>query len=142
MTPLPLVHTSLLCGCGASEIGRFGRCAKCRRRERLSREKFGDLREFVLSRDRYQCQLCGEMDESKVLVHHRAQDAMDPAQFITLCRACHPRIHHTMRPAFGFASVALLRRLWREVHPDLAEQRLLWPLREAPLRTLQVGLFD
>lgn len=46
------------------------------------------------------------------------------ALLITLCRTCHQRVHHTWRPAFSFDG--LLRLLWREAHPGLAEQ---WALR-------------
>jgi hypothetical protein len=41
----------------------------------------------------------------------------------TLCRRCHPRVHSTLRPSFSFPD--WLRDLWREQHPDLAEQLLL-----------------
>jgi hypothetical protein len=121
-----LVQTSLLCGCGASDMGSDGMCSKCSRRARLNAEEFAGLREFVLSRDGHQCQSCGEMNERRILVHHRKPGRNGrPHLYITLCRRCHPRIHHTNRPGLAFASVALLRVLWREVHPGVPEQRLL-----------------
>lgn len=83
------------------------------------------MREFVLSRDGHQCQTCGELNESKLLVHHRRPGAKSAALMITICRGCHPRIHFTSRPGIQFASVALLRRLWREANPKLPEQLLL-----------------
>lgn len=60
---------------------------------------------------------------------------------ITLCRRCHVRIHRTWRPSFVFLTFELLRRLWREVNRNLAEQRLLALLSE-DRRADQVSLFD
>lgn len=39
---------------------------------------------------------------------------------ITLRRACHTRLHRTLRPGFDFPD--FLRQLWREAHPGVAEQ--------------------
>ncbi len=119
------------------DLYRAGLCRRCHRRDRLSREKFGGQREEILARDGHQCQICGEVDPLKILVHHR------PRGLITLCRACHVRIHRTWRPSFLFASFELLRRLWREVNADLAEQRLLALIGEkAAERERQAGLFE
>jgi 5-methylcytosine-specific restriction endonuclease McrA len=117
-------QTSLLCGCGSPDLFRRGLCRRCERRARLSREHFDGLREFVLARDGHQCQACGELASDKLLVHHRRPGNRLP-NLLTLCRACHVRVHRTWRPRFGFASVPLLRRLWREANRGLAEQRLL-----------------
>jgi hypothetical protein len=45
---------------------------------------------------------------------------------VTLCRSCHARVHRTYRP--GVSVTGLLRQLWREANPDIAEQLALWSL--------------
>jgi hypothetical protein len=60
-----------------------------------------------------------------LVVHHRRPGSNRLATLITLCRACHPRVHRMWRPRYWFASTPLLRRLWREINPDLPEQRIL-----------------
>ena len=98
-----------------------GLCSRGLRRARLSRERYGGWRESVLRRDDWQCQLCGSLDE--IVVHHR------PRGLITLCRACHVRVHHVMRPTYGFACrCELLLTLWREMHRRIPIQRYLLPL--------------
>jgi hypothetical protein len=39
---------------------------------------------------------------------------------ITLCRRCHPKVHHTKRLPFGFPPV--LADLWRRLYPKQAMQ--------------------
>lgn len=112
---------ALWCACGRSKLTARGVCPVCERRERLSRERFGGMRAFVLARDGYRAQCCGSIEN--LLVHHRRPGRNQPAVLIALCRACHTRVHHTLRP--GFAFPPLLRDLWREQHRDLAEQLLL-----------------
>lgn len=98
-----------------------GRCARCQRRHKLSKEAFSGNREQAIIRDGQCCRACGSIED--LLVHHRrpGQDAL--RLLVTLCRSCHTRIHHTLRPTFGFRDE--LRRLWREAHPGLPEQQLL-----------------
>ena len=116
-----MVQTSLLCGCGGDVD-----CPSCARRERLSREQFGGLRESALRRDEYRCQGCGELDAELILVHHRRPRWNALRFFITLCRTCHPRIHFTARPGYAFvAESPLLYALWRELHRKQPEQLLL-----------------
>lgn len=54
-----------------------------------------EIREHVLLRDNYQCQLCGT--ENQVAPHHitfRSQGGQDiPANLITLCFNCHRWLH-------------------------------------------------
>ena len=127
-----MTQTALLCGCGTTLNAHNGQqaacalsCVRCLRRARLSRENFAGLRELVLRRDDWQCQVCGEVDAAQLVVHHRRPGDHRLTHLITLCRACHVRVHRTWRPGYGFASIAMLRRLWRESNRDLAEQRLL-----------------
>jgi hypothetical protein len=119
-----MLQESLLCGCGASAV-RGGFCAKCERRQRLSDEYFGGLREQALRRDGYRCQVCGEMDPALILVHHRRPGVDLLVFLLTMCRRCHVRIHMTRRPSFVFATFEFLASLWREVNPTVPEQRLL-----------------
>ena len=137
-----MLQVSLLCGCGSAAVVRSGRCAKCERRARLSAEKFGGLREQALIRDGYLCRVCSEFDPALLLVHHRRPGVNELKYLLTLCRRCHARIHHTWRPSFFFASFELLRRLWREVNADLAEQRLLALLPASGSASEQTPLFD
>jgi DNA-directed RNA polymerase subunit RPC12/RpoP len=116
-----VTQESLWCSCGNQVINAAGRCATCDRRRRLSLEAFDGLREAALERDGYRCRNCGNADD--VLVHHRRPGVNVLRWLISLCRGCHSRVHATWRPWYGFP--ALLLQLWREIHPELAEQRVL-----------------
>lgn len=130
-----MTQASLLCGCG----GAVG-CPVCRRRARLNRERFGGEREAVLRRDDYQCQACGELRASLVVVHHRRPGSRQRRHMITLCRSCHARAHFLYRPSFGVALDApLLYALWRELHRGQPEQLiLLAPPPAATQRALEL----
>lgn len=128
-------QASLFCGCGA-ETG----CRYCARRSRLNRERFAGNREAVLARDDWSCQLCGERDSRLLVVHHRSPGRSSRKDLLTLCRRCHVRIHFTAKPGYGFVSLPLRRVLWRELHRDAPEQRLL-PIGETPVSQQQV-FFD
>jgi hypothetical protein len=136
-----MLQAALLCGCGAEAL-RGALCARCERRERLSRENFSGLRTAVLIRDGCACRICGEANLDMLLVHHRKPGVDEMRFLITLCRRCHVRIHRTWRPSFVFLTFELLRRLWREVNQDLAEQRLLALLPAAGQPVEQGSLFD
>jgi hypothetical protein len=112
---------TLWCSCGSLIVNRHGRCATCDRRRRLSVEDFDGLREAALKRDGYRCRSCASLDD--VLVHHRRTGVNVLRWLITLCRGCHSRVHATRRPSYGFP--ALLLQLWREVQPNMTEQRRL-----------------
>jgi len=62
---------------------------------RLDAEAYRNLRQQVLERDGWRCQLCGSM--AGVEVHHiqrRSQTGEDSEEnLISLCSACHRRIH-------------------------------------------------
>jgi hypothetical protein len=68
----------------------------------------------VLERDRYRCASCGAED-AKLHVHHRQPGVSEPGLLITVCSACHARLHrlasiHSWIPE-------LLAILWAEQHP-------------------------
>ena len=63
----------------------------------LDPDQFHSLRDQVLRRDGWRCQLCGTM--SNLEVHHkefRSQSGDDSEQnLITLCTKCHASVHHS-----------------------------------------------
>ena len=65
-------------------------------RLRLDPTSYESLRQQVLHRDSWRCQLCGMM--SNLEVHHkefRSHSGDDSEQnLITLCSACHASMHH------------------------------------------------
>jgi HNH endonuclease len=130
-----VIQTALLCGCGGSLP-----CTKCERRARLSREMFGGEREAVLLRDGRQCQVCGDPEARRLVVHHRVPGQNERRWLVTLCRACHVRAHHTARPGVVLVlATPFLFRLWRELHPRQALQLLLAP---AKADAVQAALFE
>ncbi|PYV66223.1 MAG: hypothetical protein DMG97_30045 [Acidobacteria bacterium] len=62
---------------------------------RLEQQEYQDLREQVLRRDGWRCQLCGSM--TNLEVHHKQfrshGGADDEGNLITLCLGCHGPIH-------------------------------------------------
>ena len=63
---------------------------------RLDPLSYESLRQQVLRRDGWRCQSCGTM--SNLEVHHRkfrSHSGADAEEnLITLCTACHARVHH------------------------------------------------
>ena len=60
---------------------------------------FANTRAFVLDRDNYTCQNCkGRSKEKRIEVHHvvfRSNGGSDePENLITLCKACHDKVHN------------------------------------------------
>jgi 5-methylcytosine-specific restriction endonuclease McrA len=61
---------------------------------RLDPASYDSLREQILYRDRWRCQLCGTM--SNLEVHHRefrSHSGADSEENFALCTACHARVH-------------------------------------------------
>lgn len=120
-----------------------GMCRSCYGAWLRSKTAFGGLRLQALIRDGKQCVCCGELSRRQILVHHRRPGHNALRLFITLCRRCHVRIHHTRRPRYGMP--AFLRDLWRELHCGWPEQREL-PLDTAAVERgrpySQPGLFE
>lgn len=137
---LELVQTALWCSCGNSRITPNGKCDTCARRDRLSREDFGGLRDDVLERDGFRGQCCGAIED--LIVHHRRPGRNARRLLITLCRGCHARVERTLSPRYSFPDQ--LRELWREVHPERAEQLCLALSSAAviDLRGEQPALFE
>lgn len=103
----------LCCPCGDERVRARGLCARCYRERRLNNKRFNGRRDAAIARDGRRCVLCRS---ERLIVHHRNR-----CEMVTLCVRCHPRIHRTLRPRFGTFDEAT-RQLWREQHPDLAEQ--------------------
>ncbi len=63
---------------------------------RLDPLSYESLRQQILRRDGWRCQSCGSM--SNLEVHHRefrSHSGIDAEEnLITLCTACHARVHH------------------------------------------------
>lgn len=108
----------LFCLCGAALPATAGLCRPCYRRRQLSRERFGGNRDEVLARDAHQCQGCGAREQ--VVVHHRHPGAHEAALLVTLCAACHARLHR-LRAVRRWIPPRLLP-LWEEQHPGVAMQ--------------------
>jgi 5-methylcytosine-specific restriction endonuclease McrA len=66
-----------------------------RRRLRLDPESYEQLRQQVLRRDGWRCQVCGA--KMNLEVHHRqrrSQSGDDSEQnLVTLCAKCHAKVH-------------------------------------------------
>lgn len=122
----------MFCGCGRAAIVARGRCARCY----MEYWRFGGHRPAVVARDEGLCQGCADR---AAIVHHRRR-INEPRYMLALCRRCHARIHHTYRPKFG-EFTPRLRQLWREQHPDLAEQVELALLGPAEFTPDQIPLF-
>ncbi len=64
-------------------------------RSRLDPESYETLRQQILRRDGWRCQLCGTM--TNLEVHHqefRSQSGCDSEEnLITVCSSCHESIH-------------------------------------------------
>jgi hypothetical protein len=74
--------------------------------------RFGGHRPDVLCRDKEICVSCGR---AATVVHHRLPGKNDPSLLVSLCRACHNRIHRWERiKAFVSAEFSIL---WQEQHP-------------------------
>ena len=86
---------------------------------------FGGLREKVLERDGYHCRVCDASgrDKRALTVHHRVPGKSLLHLMISLCPACHNKVHRTK--AVVSAMPPLLLELWREQHPAGHEQTAL-----------------
>ena len=115
----------LHCPCGREKILAIGLCAICYSLRRQDAEYFGGLREAVLERDGYRCRVCDAPGGGKreMVVHHRVPGRSVLNLMISLCPACHAKIHRTK--AVLSTMPPLLLQLWREQHPRGHEQTML-----------------
>lgn len=110
------------CRCGKAKILANGMCAVCYTLKRQDEEYFGGLREKVLERDGYRCRVCDASgrDKRSIIVHHRVPGKSVLGLMISLCPACHAKIHRTR--VVTRLMPPLLLELWREIHPNAEEQ--------------------
>lgn len=115
---------SLCCPCGSGDLYRRGLCESCYNRGRRDRHRFAGKREGILSRDRHTCRVC--YSPAPLVVHHRTPSNRS-SSLITLCRACHARLHRLR--AIDRWVPELLTQLWAEQHPGQPRQLQLPPTR-------------
>lgn len=113
------------CRCGRQRVLANGMCATCYTLRRQDEAHFGGLREVVLDRDGHCCRVCGASgrDKRSIIVHHRVPGRSILKLMISLCPACHARIHKTRMVLSEMPK--LLLELWREQHPFGQEQTRL-----------------
>ncbi len=109
---------SLFCICGALPPLTAGLCPSCYRKWRHSLRFFGGIREAVLDRDGRRCRACGS--DHWIGVHHRKSGENRTSLLITVCAACHARIHRLL--SLWKWIPALLAELWTEQHPGVPVQ--------------------
>ena len=124
VTPRQKIQLPLCCPCGRGELYRRGLCEPCYNCRRRDRARYGGGREGVLARDHRTCRVC--YSPAPLVVHHR-RPANAPSALITLCRACHARLHRLR--AIDRWVPDLLETLWAEQHPGRPRQLQLPPTR-------------
>jgi 5-methylcytosine-specific restriction endonuclease McrA len=130
----------LYCRCGREKIVANNLCATCYTLKRQDSRYFGGLREVVLERDDYSCCVCGAPGRGKnaITVHHRVPGKSILHKMISLCPACHAKVHRTK--AVRSKMPPLLLELWREQHPEGHEQTYL-DFRERVITAVTIPLF-
>jgi hypothetical protein len=127
------------CRCGRQRVLANGMCATCYTLRRQDEAHFGGLREVVLHRDGHCCRVCGASgrDKRSITVHHRVPGRSILKLMISLCPACHARIHKTRMVLSEMPK--LLLELWREQHPRGHEQtRLDFRVPYSPAKPVQL----
>lgn len=121
------------CACGSAIPAVRGLCTRCYSQSVHNRVRFAGHRDGVIARDYARCRTCGAGKSGRSLhVHHRVKGLHAPEWLVTLCAACHARVHR----------LSAIRRwlpedlvdLWQEQHPGVPAQ-MQFPL--APLYTGQ-----
>jgi hypothetical protein len=108
----------LFCPCGADVPAVAGVCRRCYTQLVHSRARFGGHRQQVLERDRHTCRACGAPNQRTV--HHRRPGEDSPDLLLTVCPACHARIHR-LAALHRYVPPALVP-FWVEQHPNTAMQ--------------------
>lgn len=85
------------CRCGRAKILAHEMCVVCYTLRRQDEDYFAGLREKVLERDGYRCRVCDASgrDRRSIIVHHRVPGRFLLHLMISLCPACHAKIHRT-----------------------------------------------
>jgi hypothetical protein len=104
---------ALFCPCGALPPLTAGLCKSCYWKSRHSFRFFGGRREEILERDGHRCRACGR--DNWIGIHHRKPGDNHPSSLITVCAACHARVHRML--SIWKWIPALLLELWVEQHP-------------------------
>ena len=123
-------------------MGKRGLCSACYAREQHDRRFYAGLRSTVVARDGRLCRLCAAacLGPSALVVHHRRPGRSRLPWLVTLCRACHARVHKLQLVRRVYPGLFL--ELWREQHPEAPEQlTLAFDLRVDPVepRSLFAG---
>ena len=114
-------RTLFCCGCGSAIPAVRGLCTRCYSQSGRNRVRFAGHREEVIERDCARCRTCGAGKSGRSLhVHHRVKGLHAPEWLVTLCAACHARVHRLS--AIRRWLPEDLVELWREQHPGLPEQ--------------------
>ncbi len=118
-------QATLWCRCGSALIVRRGLCAACYAREQHDRRFYAGLRATVVARDGRLCRLCAAacLGPAALVVHHRRPGRSRLPWLVALCRACHARVHRLQVVRRLYPASFL--ELWREQHPEAAEQLAL-----------------
>lgn len=112
--------------CGEDTLYARGYCRKCYNASDHSRRHFSGFRLEVLERDGWRCRVCGAGTN---VVHHRRPGHDHPRYLISLCPAHHAIVTRLLVLDRHLPPLLLL--LWREQHPDAAEQLLFtWSSRQ------------
>lgn len=133
------VQVAMYCRCGRERIIANGMCGTCYTLRRQDEAYFGGLREAVLERDGHRCRVCDAPGGGRreLVVHHRVPGKSVLNLMITLCPACHAKVHRTI--ALVSLWPPLLVRLWREQHPDGHEQTALeFAIATEPVRSIRL----
>ena len=115
---VPSPQRRLFCICGTSPPAIGGLCRPCYNQLLHSRARFGGHRHIVLERDHYACRICRAPHQRTV--HHRCPGEHAPELLITVCPACHARIHR-LAALHRYVPPALVP-FWAEQHPNTALQ--------------------
>ena len=112
---------TLFCDCGQGTPAVAGLCRACYRARAHSRLHFDGNRHSVLDRD-HACRGCGAGKTARGLhVHHRRKGVHDPQWLVTLCAACHARVHRLSAIRRRWLPEHVIE-LWSEQHPTVPVQ--------------------
>ena len=68
-------------------------------KKRLNTLAWKKLRKVVYEKDNWSCRYCGKHCYNDIQCHHIESGNDDLDKLITLCKACHLRLHHVLRRA-------------------------------------------